>query len=174
MPDYFIYPIFTVIFAIILMANVPRQEIQRLSIYGIIFGGIIDVLVHSFGYVTGLFSWINYGPFGFIGVHLFPSLSWSIFFILYFYFLPKQKPLNYIFAVVGIFFSALYHTMLLDLGILKSVSRFILPLLGFSAWFSIATWGFYKLNSFIERKTRRVVSIKLKRYVQKSRNTTKE
>lgn len=74
MPKYFIYPIFTVIFAIILIANVPRQEIQRLSIYGIIFGGIIDVLVHSFGYVAGLFAWINYGPFGFIGVHLFPSL----------------------------------------------------------------------------------------------------
>ena len=88
------------------------------------------------------------------------------------YILPKQKPLNYLFAVVGIFFSTLYHTMLLDLGILKSASRIILPLLGFSVWFSIATWGFYKLNSFIERKTRGVVSIKLERYSKQSRDKT--
>ncbi|MHB8075394.1 hypothetical protein [Desulfosporosinus fructosivorans] len=153
MPLYFIYPIFTTIFSVILLANVPRKEIQRLSIYGIIFGGILDSLIHIFGYFTGLFAWINYGPFGFIGVHIFANVSWSIFFILYFYFLPPQKPLNYVFAGSGIFFSLMYYNMVVDLGILKSSSRVWLPLLGFVVWFSIATWGYYKLNSFIERKT---------------------
>ena len=152
MPKYFIYPIFTMIFSIVLLANVPRKEIRRLSIYGIIFGGILDSLVHLFGYFTGLFSWINYGPFGFIGVHIFANVSWSIFFILYFYFLPLQKPLNYVFVGSGIFFSLMYYNMVVDLGILKSSSRVWLPLLGFVVWFSIATWGYYKLNRFIEEK----------------------
>lgn len=154
MPKYFIYPINTVIFALILMSNVPKKEILRLAIYGIIFGGMMDVVVHSFGYVTGLFSWINYGPFGFIGVHLFANLNWSIFFILYFYFLPQQKPLNYVFVCAGIFFSILYYNMVINLGILKTASRIWLPLFGFAVWFSIATWGYYKLNSFIEGKQR--------------------
>lgn len=158
MPKYFIYPIDAIIFALILIAIVPRKEIQRLSIYGIIFGGIMDVIVHFFGYVTGFFSWINYGPFGFIGVHIFADVSWSIYFILYYYFLPQRKPLNYLFVGAGIFFSLLYFNLVIDLGILKSNSRIILPLFGFAVWFSIATWGFYKLNSFIEGKTRGVES----------------
>lgn len=153
MPKYFIYPIDTIIFSIILIATVPRKEIRRLSIYGIIFGGIMDVLVHFFGYITGLFSWINYGPFGFIGVHIFANVSWSIYFILYYYFLPKQKPLNYIFVGAGIFFSLLYYNLIIDLGIFTSYGRIILPLFGFSFWYVIATWGFYKLNSFIESQT---------------------
>jgi hypothetical protein len=132
MPKYFIYPIITIIFALILIANVPKKEIQRLSIYGIIFGGMMDVLVHFFGYITGLFAWINYGPFGFIGVHIFADVAWSIFFIFY-----------------------LYYNMVVDLGILKSVSRIWLPLFGFAFWFSIATWGYCILNSFIEGKLRR-------------------
>ena len=150
MPKYFIYPIYTMVFAIILIANVPKKEIKRLSIYGIIFGGILDALVHLLGYFTGLFSWINYGPFGFLGVHIFANVSWSIFYILYFYFLPQQKLLDCVFACGGIFFSLLYYNMVMDLGILKSSSRIWLPLLGFAVWFSIATWGFYKLNAFIE------------------------
>jgi len=152
MPKYFMFPIFTMVFSIVLLANVPRKEIRRLSIYGIIFGGILDSLVHLFGYFTGLFSWINYGPFGFIGVHIFANVSWSIFFILYFYFLPLQKPLNYVFVGSGIFFSLMYYNMVVDLGILKSSSRVWLPLLGFVVWFSTATWGYYKLNRFIEGK----------------------
>ncbi len=153
MPKHFIYPIYSIIFTIILIATVPKREIQRLSIYGIIFGGMSDALVHLIGYVTGLFSWINYGPFGFIGVHIFANVNWSIFFIIYFYFLPHPKPLNYVFAGSGIFSSLLYYNMVIDLGILKSSSKFWLPLFGFTIWFSIATLGFYKLNTFIERKT---------------------
>jgi len=152
-PKYFIYPIFTLVFTLILIAIVPRKEIQRLSIYGIIFGGILDALIHFFGYLTGLFSWINYGPFGTLGVHIFANVSWSIFYILYFYFLPQRKPLNYVFAVSATFFSFLYYNMVIDLGILKSTSRIWLPLLGFAVWFSIGTWGFYKLNKFIEGET---------------------
>ncbi|AET69142.1 hypothetical protein Desor_3664 [Desulfosporosinus orientis DSM 765] len=149
MPKFLVYPIFTSIFSIILIANVPKSEIRRLSIYGIIFGGMLDVIVHLFGYITGLFSWTNFGPFGFIGVHIFPNVSWSIFFILYFYFLPQQRPLNYIFIGGGIFFSIMYYNMVIDMGILNASSRFWLPLFGFSVWFGLATWGYYKLNGGI-------------------------
>lgn len=154
MPKYFIYPIFTTIFSLILIGTVPKKEIQRLSIYGIIFGGMMDVLVHISGNVTGLFAWKNYGPFGYKRIPIFANISWAIYFILYFYFLPKKKPLNYIFAGAGVFFSTLYYNLMIDVGILKSSSRILLPLVGFTGWFSVATWGFYKLNNFIEGKTR--------------------
>lgn len=154
MPKYYIYLIYTTIFALILLATVPKNEIQRLSIYGIIFGGMMDILMLIFGKVTGLFAWINYGPFGFMGIPIFSNVSWAIFFIMYFYFLPKQKPFNYIFAGAGVLFSILYTNLVIDLGIFKSYNRTWLPLIAFVGWFSIATWGHYKLNSFIEGKTR--------------------
>lgn len=152
MPKYLLHPLYMVAFATILILLVPRADIRRLSIHGIIFGGFMDVLVHSFGYVTGLFAWIEYGPFGFIGVHIFAHIAWSAFFIMYFYFLPKKNPLNYLFAGAGVFLSIIYYNLVLDLGIFIAKSRLIFPLLGFSLWFSIATWGFYKLQRFIEVK----------------------
>jgi hypothetical protein len=161
MPKFLIYPIYTISFALILIANVPKKEIKPLSIYGIIFGGIMDVLIHAVGYITGLFSWINYGPFGFIGVHIFANVTWTIFFILYFYFLPAHKSLIYLYTAAGVLFGTIYYNMVIDLGILKSVDRILLPILGFALWFSIATWGFYKLNNFIEDKTRKEESNQL-------------
>lgn len=153
MPKYFIYLIFMIGFSLILIATVPKMEIRRLSIHGIIFGGIMDVLVHVFGNVTGLFSWINYGPLGVMGIPMFASISWAIFFIIYFYFIPVIKPLNYVFAGASVFFSVLYFNLMIDVGILKSSSRFLIPVMGFAVWFSIATWGYYKLNHFIEIRT---------------------
>lgn len=153
MPKYFIYLIFTFVFSVILIATVPKLEIQRLSIHGIIFGGMMDVLVHVFGNITGLFAWINYGPLGVMGIPMFPSISWSMFFIMYFYFIPVIKPLHYVFASASVFFSLLYFNLMIDVGILKSSSRFLVPVMGFAVWFSIATWGYYRLNHYIEVRT---------------------
>jgi len=153
MPKYYIYLIFAIGFCLILIAIVPKTEIRRLSIHGIIFGGMLDVLVHVFGNVTGLFAWINYGPLGILGLPIFPSISWAIFFIMYFYFIPVIKPLNYVFALVSVFFSVVYFNLMIDLGILKASSRFLVPVMGFAAWFWIATWGFYKLSHYIEVET---------------------
>lgn len=152
MPRYYIYPIYTTVFALILLATVPKKEIHRLSIYGIIFGGMMDVLLLVFGNVTGLFGWINYGPLGFMGITLFSNVSWAIFFILYFYFLPSKKPLNYIYASVAIVFSISYTNLVINLGVFQSYNRISLPLIAFIVWYLTATWGYYKLNNFIEGK----------------------
>lgn len=37
--------IYSLIFAVILVAAVPKTEIRRLGIYGIIFGAIFDVVL---------------------------------------------------------------------------------------------------------------------------------
>lgn len=152
MPKYFIYLIFTSVFALILIATVPKKEIRRLAIYGIIFGGMMDILMLIFGNITGLYGWINYGPLGYMGIPILADISWAIYFILYFYFLPAKKPLNYVFACAGIVFSVLYTNLVINLGVFHSYNRILLPLVSFIGWFSIATWGFYKLNNFIEGK----------------------
>lgn len=150
MLKYFIHPILTSVFGLILIVTVPKREIRRLSIYGIIFGAMMDVLMLTFGHITGLYAWINYGPFGFLWIPFFSPVSWAIYFILYFYFLPKQIPLNYIYSVAGIFFAILYTNLVINLGVFYAYNNTYLPLFAFIGWFSIATWGFYKLNRFLE------------------------
>lgn len=151
MPLYFIPVIYTTFFAIILIATVPQREIRRLSIYGIIFGAIGDVLVIISGKVLKLFEYINYEPLGFMGIPFFAPLSWSIFFVLYFYFLPKRKPLIYVYIVAGIGYSILFGNLLVNLGIMKYYyNRFLLPLITFSFWFPTVTWGYYKLTALFK------------------------
>lgn len=55
MPKYWIYPLYAAAFAALLVVAVPRNEIRRLSIYGIIFGAIVDVISVIFGNLTGLY-----------------------------------------------------------------------------------------------------------------------
>ena len=156
MPLHFLHPLLTVIFALILVILVPRHEIRRLSIYGIVFGGLMDVLMLTIGHLTGFFGWINFGPFGLSYLPFFAPISWSIYYIMYFYFLPKYKTLIYIFVASGIGMSVLYTNLVINLGVFMStVGRVIVPLITFIFWFSLATWGYLKLCEYFvgnERK----------------------
>jgi len=141
--------IYAGVFALILISVVPRAEIRKLSIYGIIFGSLFDITVLLFGYITGVFAYINYGPFGFMNIHFFAPFSWAMFFILYFYFLPKIKIFRVIYVISGIIYSYFFDHMIVSLGILKRAG--ILPtLVLFPIWFTLATWGFCKLTSIFE------------------------
>ncbi|MDW7674017.1 MAG: hypothetical protein SCK28_05715 [Bacillota bacterium] len=147
MPIHFLHPILTAIFALLLVILVPRSEIRRLAIYGIIFGGLMDVLMLTIGNLTGFFGWINFGPFGLSYLPFFAPISWSIYYIMYFYFLPRQKTLIYLFAASGIGMSILYTNVVINLGVFMStVGRVIVPLITFIFWFSIATMGYFKLS----------------------------
>ncbi|WP_088227285.1 hypothetical protein [Desulfosporosinus sp. FKB] len=152
MPKYLIYPLYAAVFAVILSVCVPRKDIQRLSIHGIIFGGVFEVILHMLGKLTGLYGWYAHGPLGYMGIQIFSPVSWGIFFILYFYFLPKYKPLNYIYMATAIIFSILYTNLVISLGVFHCYDRFFVPLIAFIFWFSVATWGYYKLSNFIEKK----------------------
>lgn len=145
MPQYFITPLYTGIFAIILVAVVPRKEIKRLAIYGIIFGAIFNILSLLIGKITGKYGFINIGPFGIFGIPFFPPISWTLFFMLYFYFMPK-KPLLYIYVALAIFYGILFGNMITNLGIFKLSHKWILPLIIFTVWFSTATWGYLRLS----------------------------
>lgn len=138
--------IYTGIFALILVVAAPKKEIRRLGIYGIIFGAIFDVLALIFGNLTGLYGYINYGPFGFMNIPFFPPISWSVFFMLYFYFLPKQKPLLYIYVASGIFYSIFFANLITNLGIFRLTHKILDPLIAFSIWIPTATWGYLRLS----------------------------
>lgn len=60
----------------------PKNEIRRLFIYGLIFGGIFDIVVVGIASLIGEFKYIDYEQFGLMGIHFMAPISWTIFFII--------------------------------------------------------------------------------------------
>ncbi|MHB8072341.1 hypothetical protein [Desulfosporosinus fructosivorans] len=151
MPIYYLHLIKLAIFLLALVIFVPRTEIRRLTVYGIIFGSTYDVIGLTIGHLTNAFRWINFAPFGYGHLPLDSPVSWCSFYIIYFYLLPKHKPLLYIFPVAGIVMSMIYSRVLVNLGMFIE-PNFLLRLANFTIWFSFATWGYLKLNAYVEAR----------------------
>lgn len=151
MPICYLYLIKLSIFLLLLVVLVPRPEIRRLFAYGIIFGSLYDVIGLTIGHFTNLFRWINFYPFGYGYLPLASPISWCAFYIIYFYLLPKQKPLLYIYPISGILMSMIYSRVLVNLGMFIE-PNFFLRLANFTLWYSYATWGYLKLSQYIEAK----------------------
>ncbi|MDR7868817.1 MAG: hypothetical protein RIN56_18645 [Sporomusaceae bacterium] len=138
--------IYTAVFAAIVVTLVPRQEIRRLSIYGIIFGGAFDAIVVGAANLLGEFRYINYEPFGMLGIHFLAPVSWTLFFIIYFYHLPTKKVYIYMYTTMGIFYSMMFCQMLTKLGVLSLAHGIYDSIIPFIPWYIIATWGYLKLT----------------------------
>lgn len=145
MPIKFIPLIYTIMFTLIMIAVVPRAEIRRLSIYGIVFGAMADGVLVIFANLTGSFRYINYEEMGLFGIHFFAPISWALFYILYFYFLPKRRVYQYLYTFSGIFYSMMFCQMITKLGVLKLSHGIIDSIVPFVIWFPVATWGYLKL-----------------------------
>ncbi|MBO8168277.1 MAG: hypothetical protein H0Z35_03710 [Thermoanaerobacteraceae bacterium] len=148
LPKYFIYIVYTGILALMLIAVIPRQDIKRLAIYGIIFGAVMDgVLIVLVSHILGLGGYLHYGPLGFMGIPLFPLFAWTAYFILYFYFLPEQKPFLYIYTLAAAAYSTLLSNVLENLGIFKwNYGRLLVPFIIYTLWHVAVTWAYGKLQ----------------------------
>ncbi len=153
--------IYTAVFATILVSTVPKSEIRRLSIYGIIFGGVFDFVIVTIANLTGSFKYINYEAFGLMGIHFIAPISWSIFFIMYFYFLPKKNIYIYIYTTIGIVYSMFFCQMITKLGVLKLAHGIIDSIVPFVIWFPAATWGFLRLTTPQQQESRIPISFVL-------------
>ncbi|MDI6870911.1 MAG: hypothetical protein QME79_06055 [Bacillota bacterium] len=145
---------YTAIFALLVIALVPREDIRKLAIHGMVFGAIVDVLVIASGKLLGAFEYVDHGPLVWLGLPFFAPISWALFFIMYFYFLPEKRPWNYVYTALGIIYSVLFGNLLVNLGIMRYFSdqtwvRLLLALAVFTPWFAGATWGYYRLRKHL-------------------------
>lgn len=138
--------IYTSIFGIILINIVPKKEIKRLFTYGLIFGGIFDVVVVGFANLIGEFKYINYEPFGLMGIHFMAPIAWTIFFIIYFYLLPDINVYRYLYVIAATFYSVLFCQMITKLGVLELAHGIFSSIAPFVIWFPVATWGYCRLT----------------------------
>jgi len=146
LPWHYTYPIYTGVLALALVILVPRKEIKRLFIYGVVFGGVANALLVSLiGNLLGAGGHTNYGLLGAFGVPFLPPIAWSAWFIMYLYFLPERKPwiVGYIViaAVYAVFFSNVlinFHVFQLNYGVV------LVPFVVYASWFAAATWAYFR------------------------------
>lgn len=143
----YIYPLYTGIIALAVILLVPKQEIRRLFIYAIIFGGVANVTVIVFNMLFSFGGHINYGVFGLGGFSFFPPLAWTLWFILFFWFLPERTVLIAIYVVSAAAYSMFFSNVLINLNIFEwKLHKVIYPLGLYVVWFSIAAWGYLKMR----------------------------
>jgi len=128
---------------LIVLAVVPRKQIKKLALYGIIFGAAADVLVLILLYLIGAGGYINYGPFAFMGIPFFPPIAWAAYFILLFYFLPEKRPWKYIYVLIAAGYGTMFSNVLENLGIFRwNYGGLVVPYIIYLSWFSLTTWYF--------------------------------
>ncbi|WP_407307013.1 hypothetical protein [Desulfosporosinus sp. SB140] len=156
MPTYFIYPIYTICMFIITYLLVPRQAIRYLLRYSIVFGFLTDMMmVILFTKIIGLGGYINFGPFCFKGIPFFPLIAWTIYYVLYLYLLPREKPWIYIFPIAAAFFSVLFSNVLQNLGIFVwNWGTLIIPLAIYLIWHTAVTWAYLKISKALNDSDR--------------------
>ena len=166
MPKYFIYPIYTLVLFLIVLAVVPRKKIQTFSFYAIFFGAIVEIaLIFLLTKVIGVGGYKNFGPFGFLGVPFFPPIAWVAFFILFLYFLPKKRPWNYIYIFAAAGYGVLFSNVLKNLGIFSwNMGEIVIPYILYLSWFSFFAWAYYKLTNNLQQQiiSEEHTSLKLK------------
>ncbi|MGI6686402.1 MAG: hypothetical protein ACOX47_13205 [Bacillota bacterium] len=156
MQEHFIYPIYTSILAIITVVLVPRKDIKRLAMFGIFFGAVAYIFFLQFISLIGMGKFINFKYFNAFGIPFFPTIAWSIYYILYLYMLPKNKPWSYLFPVVASCYSVFFSNLLQELGIFRwNYGNPILPLiLVYGPWHFGATWAYFKIIAQEEKQNK--------------------
>jgi len=144
---YFIYVIYTTVLGLILIAVVPREQIRRLSFWGIALGAGADfALLLVLGKLLGVVEYLNFGPFGFMGIPFFPLLAWSVFFIMFLYFLPPKK-FVYFYVAAAAVYATWFSNILENLGIFKwNCGNLVVPYVIYFTWFGVAVFVYQKIE----------------------------
>lgn len=147
MPKHLIYPLYTGMMAILTFALVPRGEIRRLALYGIIYGAVADVFFILLVGVLRLGEYINYKHFGAFGLPFFPPIAWTFYFIMFLYILPANKPWNYLFPAIASGYAIYFSNILQNLGIFKwhYGNPFLPWLIVYAPWHFLTAWTYARI-----------------------------
>lgn len=145
LPLYSVYLLYTSILALIMVVLIPRKDIYKFAFLGIFYGAVMDIIWIGFIKLVGAGGYLNYGPLEFEDFPFMPPIAWTIFFIMFLYFLPEKKPWNYLFAAVASGYSVFFSNVLSNLGIFHwTFSKVIFPSSLYLTWFLFVTWSYLK------------------------------
>lgn len=135
--------------AILVLASIvliPRNLYKKYFLYGLVFGGLVDILLVSLLHFIGVLNYKNMGVTSILGLFSFwTPIAWIFYFMIYFYFLPVRR--SFLIPYVILFVALNYSVGLVMsqsglyeiIGVYKYIQPFIYLL-----WSSISAWTFLK------------------------------
>jgi len=138
----YIYLVFVVVAAVAFFIIVPKEQYKRFLLYGLVFGGILDVISIVTLTLMNQIRFYDMGAFGVFG--MIPALvpaTWMFAFGVFFYLMPRRLAflILYLFA-----FTALSYTVGLVMqayGLFEYIGaqRYLaIPI--FFVWYSLSAW----------------------------------
>lgn len=140
------YLIFAIALGLMSFLLIPRNLYKKYFLYGLLFGGIVDIALASLFHFMGFINYKNMGATNILGIFSFwTPITWTFYFMIYFYLLPVRKAflVPYVFISVALNYSVgmvmsqsgLYEVI----GVYKYIQPFI-----FLIWSVITAWIFLK------------------------------
>ncbi|KJS86991.1 MAG: membrane protein [Peptococcaceae bacterium BICA1-8] len=151
------YPIFLLMIFILSLIYIPKRDYKEYFIYGVLIGGLGDVLV------VGLFQnllhiiWFkNAGIFNALGQNLLSPPCWLFVVMLFLRFLPRRRPFLYLYVITVAFSSVGYGMLVRNVGLFDYQPWFypFFSFLTFLGWWSFATWIFLKTSTLSKSDTK--------------------
>jgi len=146
------YPIYILIAFIVVLLTIPQRDLKKYFIYGVLFGGVGDVIVVGlYQNVLHIIWFKNAGIFNVLGQHLLSPPSWILTVMIFLRFLPLRKLFQYAYVLGFGAFSVGYGYLVYNVG-LFDFKPWVYPLfayLTFTFWWSTITWVFVKTSSLI-------------------------
>ncbi len=142
-----VYPIFIFSTLLLTITFIPRNNYRKYVSYGVILGGLLDVLVITIiQNILGIVHFKNQGIFYVLGHNALSPIGWTLTMGLFLYFLPQNRILRYFYLIawsaLAVGFGYIVHN-----ANLFDFQSWWYPLPGFIAflgWFWFATWIFTK------------------------------
>lgn len=148
------YPSYILIALVIVLITIPKRDFKEYFIYGVLFGGLGDVVVVGlFQNLLNVIWFKNSGIFNALGQNLLSPLSWTLTVMIFLYFLPQQKLFRYIYVLGFAVFSVGYGYLVHNVGLFDFRPWFypFFAYLTFLFWWSIISWVFIKTSSLVQR-----------------------
>ena len=97
-----LYPVFLLIVFSLTVILIPREVYKKYMIYGMLVGGLGDVLsVFVYQNLLGFMWFKNQGLFYVLGQHALSPLCWTFTVMIFLYFLPAKRFFLYVHTGLG-------------------------------------------------------------------------
>lgn len=143
------YPVYLTIAFSLSLIYIPQKVYKEYLIYGLLVGGLGDMLVVGIFANLLHFMWFkNAGIFDILGQNFLSPPSWTFSVMLFLYFLPRRRPFLYLYIVAFTMYSFGYGLMVRNCGLYDFQPWFYYPIapLNFLGWWTFAAWVFMKTS----------------------------
>lgn len=138
----YIYLIFTAVAGIAFLLLVPKNQYKRYLLYGLVFGGILDLFTIATLVPMNQIRFMNMGNFSVLGfIPIFVPVTWMFDFAIFFYLMPRRKTFLTLYILTFTALSYIIGELMNAYGLFEYTGMPVyVAVLIFFAWYAFSAW----------------------------------